>query len=416
MKTAKKLTAILLCIAMLFGIGATSAFALEIGDTVEFSWYDTTEELVYKGVLTEGVNEIEDTNDEYYTCYTFEVSKDGYYSATFPADELSVLFTGDFSGNKATDTDQIFTGFYDEYGVRYFSRYAYLTKGTALFYVKFDESNPAATSLNIEYFAEKITDVNYDEETVKYLFEDNDDCYINEDEKIIDINSDYSISFSNGKTIENDNLDDWFECSYENELVTGENTVTMLFPGYEKEITIGLYETSDFVESVEIPNAANYLDAAILYNGQYLDTPFDNEKVTVTFKDGTKETVTYDRHKNNYVTFPCGKKVHISAGHTVDERTEVGTGKYCLYAKVGYTYYKFYECNVKEASFAENFEELRSNISRRINHLKDYCDLYLNQMLKDGDFVYWIGRCLGDVSLYTESIFSEISDFIDYYI
>lgn len=413
MKRAKKITAILLCIAMLLGIGATSAFALEIGDTVEFSWYDTTEKLIYKGVLNEGINEIEETNEEYYTCYTFEVPKDGYYSATFPADELTVLFAGDFSGNKATIADQIFTGFYDEYGVRYFSRYAYLTKGTALLSVEFDEFNPVATTLDIEYFAEKITDVNYDKEAVKYLFEDNDDCYINEDEKIIGIGSDHSIVFSNGKTIE----DEWFECSYENELVTGENTVTMLLPGYEKEITIGLYETSDFVESVEIPNAGNYLDAEILYNGQYLNNiPFDNEKVIVTFKDGTKETVTYVGGKDNYVTFPCGKKVLISAGHTVDDRTEVGTGKYCLYAEVGYTYYKFYECNVKEASFAENFEELRSNISRRINYLKDYCDLYLNQMLKDGDFVYWIGRCLGDVSLYTESIFSEISEFINYYI
>ncbi len=417
MKRAKKLTAILLCIAMLLGIGATSAFALEIGDTVEFSWYDTTEELIYKGVLNEGINEIEDTNEDYYTCYTFEADKDGYYMVTFPADELTVLFAGKISGNKAELADHIYTGFDDEYGVRYFSRFTYLTKGTALLYVHFNESNPAATTLDIEYYAEKITDINYDEETVKYLFKDSDGCYVSEENKVIGINAEYSISFSNGKTIEKDKLDDWLECSYENKLVTGENTVTMLLPGYEKEITIGLYETSDFVESVEIPNAGNYLDAEILYNGQYLNnTPFDNEKVTITFKDGTKETVTYVRSKDNYVTFPCGKKVHIYADHTVDDRSEVGTGKYCLYAQVGYTFYKFYECNVKDASFAENFEELRSNISRRINHLKEYCDLYLNQMLVDGDFVYWIGRCLSEVSFYTEIIFGEISDFIDYYI
>lgn len=412
MKTTKKLTAILLCIAMLCGLGATSAFALEIGDTVEISGYDYTEELIYKGTLTEGTNEIEDTNEEYYTCYTFEATKDGYYIVTFPSNELNVLFTEGFSGNKAKITNQIFTGFTDEYGTRYFSRITYLTKGTALLQVEFSESNYAATTLEIEYYAEKITDVTYNETDAGFLFKDNDDCYISEDDKTIGIDAEYTIIFSNGQKI----TDKWFECSYENELVNGENTVTMFFPGYEKEITIGLYETSEFVESVEIPNAEDYLDATKLYNNNYNYTPFNNEKVTVTFKDGTKETVTYIRYGDNYVTFPCGKEIRIHVGHTVDERTDVGTGKFCLYAEIGYTDYRFYECNVKEASFTENSEELKSNISRRINNLKEHCDLYLNQMLEDGNFIYWFGRCLSEVSFYTEIIFSHISEFINYYL
>lgn len=420
MKSTKKLIAILFAAATLFTLFITSASALEIGDTVTWEFvnqpdYDRTEEIPFKGTLTEGWQDIEDTNEEYNTCYEFTAEKDGYYSLSFPSNELTASFAGTYDDGKATNyAEQIFTTCYDDGGDLCFRRIAYLKKGTTLINVKFNEENPAGTSIGINYIAQEIAGISYDEKEVEFLLRDYDEVYVNEDEKFIGLDIEYSIFFSNPSSyILGLN---WLECTYEGELKAGENTLTVTnIPGFEQEITAGIYNVVDIVESVELENAENYLDATELYDGTYEYDAYTNEKVTVNFKDGTSETITYIDGEENLVTFPCGKEYYLYVGHTVDERADIGTGKLILCVNFGWSdYYAATDCDVTEASFAQNSEALKNNINTLSEKLTNHWHYYITNIFEDGNFFYWIERGFGDTGLYTSFIFSEISEFVEY--
>ena len=112
MKTAKKLTAILLCIAMLLGIGATSAFALETGDIIEWSGPDWCDTYIYSGTLKEGAQDVEggDDFDTNSLCFEFTAEKDGYYK--FTVYEIEIGWVG-IADSYTADTASI--GWDNEY-------------------------------------------------------------------------------------------------------------------------------------------------------------------------------------------------------------------------------------------------------------------------------------------------------------
>ena len=426
METAKRITAIFLCFVMLLGIGITSASALEIGDTVEFeclsedpyggSNYSKTWK--YSGIAKEGINTFESSESEFDLCFEFNVEKAGYYTVTYrSSDDFDALFAETYENNVARNfADFLDNSYDDEYGTWYFSKIYYLEEGVSLLNVhndyygsSFEVNN--TVSFKIEYFADSITDVRFKDEKDKYLFEDYD--YIYSEGNTFEFYSEYIIEFSNKKTVE----DHWVQCSFINELAKGENTVLMQLPGFEKEITIYYYETSDFVESIELGNIDNYLNAVEYYDGSYAfyNLYYDNEQVTVNLKDGTKQTFTY-HDGDNYITLPCGIDLYVSIYHTSDDFDESGVEKPFLVARIGETRYIEKECNIEKVSFRRNFIELLDSIKGFLEGFA-HCLRYNNeQLLNDGDIANWVNANIYEFKYYIPHIFNEISTFIRYYL
>ena len=415
MKTAKRITAIFLCFVMLLGVSITSASALEIGDTVEFTYiaegpggYDYTETWIYAGMAKEGINTIQNDDPVITLCYEFNVENSGYYAVTYRYyDDINVFFTESYENGKAMNSaDLIINDYEDEFGTSYFSRIYYLEAGVHLIGVT--NNSDYEQSFKIEYFADSITDVKFEDEKDKYLLEDYDDPYIYDNNVCFSAN--HKIEFSNSKTVEFD----WVQCIFESDLVKGENTVSMVLPGFEKEITIYYYETSDFIESVELSNVEEYLDATEYYDGDFKClNRYSNEQVKINYKDGTSQTIDYDYYSDNYITLPIEKKVHFGVYYSVDERTDIGTGKFMLYCSIGYTHYFEKECNVKNASFKENSDRLKSQINKYFNWI-DF-DWYISKFLSTGNAEYlkYLTESIGRNVSY---IFKDISKFIRFYI
>ena len=420
MKTAKKTLAIILCIATLFSLCVTGASALQTGDTVTWidEYYEEEMTLPYKGFVQEGDTDFEEVAEDYYCCYEFEATKDGYYKISSPDCVLNSYFAETYTDTTAKNyKDNIYIGYESDDGCYYDSRIYYLEKGLHLLVAQFYSGCDFDTDLTIEYYADTISEVKYDEELLDSVIDGFDDVYVNEYENVITIYSNIEITFSKSGD-ETTITRGWFECAYDGEIVKGENNVTLVLPGYEKETTITFYDESDFVESIECANANDYLDAIIYYTGyNYGYADLDGLQITVNFTDGTKETVVYDSDSENYVKFPNGKFYWIEAFITVDERVDIGTNKLTLFVSLAWDgkNHVIAECNVTEASFAENFAFFKAemvDIMEDLSHITNY----FSYMIEDGDFAFWTDMFFADlrwcfdrfgehISLFFSSIF-----------
>lgn len=144
----KKLTAIILTIAMIFGVAATGAYALNIGDTVH--WHDDGGYHIGRldGYLSEGENTLYpipvESGEGRYACgyYEFEASKDGCY--------LITCSNGDFDVAESSSGMDVY-GFarYVENGEN--GRIYYLEEGKNYIQVSADDEG---TDINISYHSE----------------------------------------------------------------------------------------------------------------------------------------------------------------------------------------------------------------------------------------------------------------------
>ncbi len=424
MKATKKITAILLCIAMLLGISATSAFALEIDDTVEWSidgdYLAGT--FIYGGTLKEGAQDLEggrdyDTNS---LCYEFAAEKDGYYKITVYASEIPWVGIADsYTSSTASGTlDYLWYGNETETDAerKDFCLY-YLSKGTYLVGMDFSTENHAACEVRVDYIAESITDVTFDEKVTKDLIISED---VWEEEELHYFETDYTITFSNGEKLELD-YDNSFSliADLDKPWAEGENKLTIVLPGYEKEITATAYEITHFVKDIEIPNIDDYLVSYEWYSGYgYYKFGETEEDVIVTYTDGTKKTFNYfyDGENDIYntdITLPNGREIHL---YTYQESDE-DTGKRIFYAGIAGHRYIEEECEIKKVSFANNLSELGENIERYFTwYINDFSWYIESLQYCDSieEFLTRIGRIFG--SDLFRNIGDEISDFINYYI
>ena len=412
MKTAKRITAIFLCFVMLLGVCITSASALEIGDRILYGDDEVGDgwDLYFGGNVIEGLNKVS-FSEEIDHCFEFNAEKDGYYQITYlNRNNSDVYFADNYSGdsasNRAANAEYIVK---DEFSSEYTNRIFYLSKGTHLLIA--DYTDYYSMTIGLEYFADSITDIRFNNNDNPYVFEDYNN--INKEEKTVEFRADYTIEFSNSSIVEVNESKVF--CSSSNELVPGENSVLMSVLGFEKEIKINLCKTSDFVSRLDVGNAENYLDAK-----QYYDwieaSDYQGETVTVYFNDGTSQSIenyyfkdSYSHRDDNKVEFPCGRKIPVYVYKNYDHRNGVETGKYSLLGKIGNTYYYAKECNVEKASFKENSERLNSKIRNNLSwNSFAWC---INKFISTGK-IYYLSLLAYDLSY----PFRETARFINYYI
>lgn len=415
MKTAKKLTALLLCIAMLLGIGATSAFAANVGDEIKWTvsyWddYEYVNHYTLAGTLNEGENTVTGTSEywDFVVC-EFEAAQAGYYYFTSDywndiAEQYQNGVAKDFA-----DREEMYFEISEDEGI--YGDVYYLPAGTSL--IRVETYNYDETTVNIEYLGD-VAEIKFDEADLEDRILGNDVYLIEEENTLEAENCNYSVTFSNGKTLDSDNWYTVFETN--STIVKGDNTLAFDFLGYETEVTMGIYEITDFVESIELQKHEDHLNAKYYYDGtiEHFDLGDKPEYVIVNFTDGTSGTFEYyygPSYTNNTITLPNGKEVYVYAYLDYNEE-----GQICFVAGMADHHFIEEPCYIESASFAENFDHLSENISYCINSGVEYFSWSVRELIYDivnGNF-YWIMYDIQNIfnSYYLTSIFSEISMFI----
>lgn len=401
MKTAKRFTALLLCLAMLLGAGTVCAGAIEKGNEIEFTHTfedgDTfNRTYIYQGTLTEGLNGIGYSSE--YEAYSFNAEKAGFYYVVSSGCSVETAKT---YGNGKAD------GFRDREDWIYDSKnnhgsVFYLNEETVIFLVDNYELSP---SVYIEYYGE-IESASDASDEICYL--------LNYDFEEVDANgkAQYAyfsypfvldINFSNGKTLSTDTEFGRYFYS-DTKMINGENELTVYFLDNKLQIKLDLFEISYFIENIEASNVEKYLDVKEYYDGRidYSEYGIKNqETLTVTFTDSTKKSFVYssDYESDNYsteITLPNGKEftpvirqITYNDGKKVFVVADSYTGSFeyddgITDEDFGTIYLKK-DCNVTKASLAENLELLKSKVFDELDSIPFLMRHYFNMTLEADD-------------------------------
>lgn len=417
MKTAKRLTALILSIAMLLCMGATNAFATNIGDeikwTVRYDYGDGDyNEYVYhytfEGTLTEGENTITGNGDGWdYAVYEFEAAQAGYYWAEGTWNNVAEQYQNGEAKNYADSIEMLYAVGEDDY---VWGNVYYLPAGTSLFRV--ETYSGEALTLDIEYLGDS-AELDFNEETLECLILGYDAYYYKE-EGLVEIEGvEYTATFSNGKVLESS---DWYEMFETNgNIGSGDNTLIYDFLGNDTEVTAGIYEITDFVDSIELQKHEDHLNAKYYYDGsiEYFDLGDKPEYVVVNFTDGSNGTFEFyygPSYTNNTIILPNGKEIYVYAYLEYNDEDEI-----CFVA--GMADHNFIEdpCYIEAASFAENFDYLTEKIGYYIENGAENLGWAIRELFYDitNGYWEWISYDLQNIfnSYYLEKIFNEISLF-----
>lgn len=386
---------------MLLGAGAVGASAIEAGDEIEFTHtFDDGDSFnltyVYQGTLAQGLNGI--NNNFEYEAYFFNAEKAGYYYVI--SDGCSVETAEEYESGKANgfrDREDCIHDSKNNYGSVF-----YLNEGTVVFLINNYEYSP---SVHIEYYGE-IESVSSANDMICYLHNYNfEEVDANGKAKhayyfyslVLDIN------FSNGKSLSTDVESGRYAYS-DNEMVNGENILTVYLLNNKFQVKLNLFEISYFVKNIEASNIEKYLSVKEYYNGR-LDSPEygigNAETLTVTFTDSTKKSFVYlidyeSENHNTTITLPNGKEfTPIIRQFTCKDGKRVFIVADCYTASIENddgitdedfgTIYLKKDCNVTKASLAENFELLKGNVIDELDDIPYLMRSYFNSMIETDD-------------------------------
>lgn len=396
MKAAKKITVILLCIAIIIVSAATGTYA-----------YETP----YSGILAEGENLIPTDEYSYDFWFDFYADESGYYSiSSMQADlDIFVAETDDqvdkryFVNEKSESVVPLYYLNKGEYLV-----FAYYTGESVDIATESDAAKPVeGFKINVEKYGE-ITDVIINEDAYKDITF-NTSFVILKDKNGNDVIGDYNyytVIFSTGKKIECFNR---FNLVCNGDFVNGENTVTAIFGFFKKELILTGYYITYFIKNIEIINPPVAYE---IYRGAYVcDNPFDNIRYKVTFTDGTTKEC------GSSVILPNGEKVYINA--SINDEAEITV--YVL----NNDYIVDQKLTIEEASFEMNLDYLTKNIKFHFDEIRDdWYFVFIGSWTEfdtalGSQIFYIIGilpNLLSVTAYHIKSVFLEISIFCNYYL
>ncbi len=409
-KTMKSIIAATLALAML--LCSVPAFAYNAGDAVEWpvNRYEYIDLYQYAGELEIGNNTVfcEKNN----ICCNIKVEKAGYYLLS--GDEMGYINVSeniqpDGSPQGNADVLEVFENEKDESVV-------YLPEGES-FIGFYTDNSTTETEITVSYFDEKIVDVEFDENSfndlifwVDYWFSPDDGG-----EKI-GMHRDARITFSNGSVYEV--RYGKFVFDYE-KVSENEYNLTILLPGYEEDFVMTCCEVKDIVKNVEITNIDKYLDSVLNYDNSadslFEDDALKNEKIILTFADGSTYTIDKPYDFVDSVDFPNGRGYEMVIYDAVEE-----DGSVKLVVEIAGQNAAEFECDVRKANFFENFSVLTDSLAENLNLIiYEYkmftCDLNaedsdIDEIVESANnLIYVIRRELADV-------YDKVVEFITFYI
>ena len=365
MKKAIKIAAMFVLLISIFTLSASAK-----NKTIEWDYYSDGMELyTYAdgGELKLGNNEIapvgkpdfHDSDDffEDKVYYEFNVEKSGYYSVEILGDLYYTHYVPKISQDIR---DGIVYG-EKEYLLLNNNDYTvYLEEGCCIFGIDFWIYEPYYSDgiydggLNIEFVAEKISDVQIDNESLEDIIlgqhidpehDENSKTYIPATGKII---------FSNGKEF---TFDQYIGIEYPENVAPGKNEIIFVFREFKKAYSVDLKTIEDYIESVEIRNLDEIAVVTQTFIPDYVFTPDRCIDLVINKTDGTKLT-----DSNVYFIYSIqlkgGKSLSLWFDYIQDE-----SGKWYFVAYSGEKELLREPCITINASFESNLNLFTQKIS-----------------------------------------------------
>ena len=355
MKKALKITALIITIISMFTLVASAQ-----GKTIEWNYgYEYSETYNYGGELKIGNNKVApvskpkwyETGDfrSEYVYYEFDVEKSGYYSI----DILGDLYYTHYMPAVSQDIrDGVVCGekeylFLDDY------RYSvYLEEGDCIFGIDFFIYEPYfpdgdySGELSIEFIAEKITDIQIDDEYLEdIIFGYHIDPEYNENNTTY-IPAKGKINFENGKEY---GFNQYLDIEYPDDIAPGESKITFVIDDFKKEYTVLIKTVDDYIENIEIDNIEEVAVVTQTFLPDIAYSPDVYYDLIVTKPDGTK--ITEEEVYYIYDIQLKGEKIlTIWFDHIQDD-----DGKWYFVAEAGFKEYLKVPCKSVPASFEQNY-------------------------------------------------------------
>ncbi len=391
-----KLAAILLTI--IIACGSMTAFAQTPADIVWRFGDDEDWIYSYEGELpVDGSFVLPAVSGEKGVYLIMEAEESGYYKISVDADLWFGVQKKNDSGIYRDEISEMAR----EYGA---PAYYYLEKGE--YVVGFDLYENAELEVFADYVGE-ITSFEYDKTAFEnlilgyHIFESIESPYLFEIDG-------FAVNFSLGDK----KIYDYVAVNvFTDKLIKGENTVEIGLYGipYRETATVSIIEVTDVIKSVEISNLENYACITRYYNGNVYAPQMSGETVTVTYADGTTETI--EDFSGLYLLRKCGYHVE-----TAYEETD---GKWILTVYVAAQVMQQKDCTVLEASADENLNEYKNQIFNGIDYIIHWADYYIDDILNSASvgeavsaLVYAIKNTVSDIGYFLNIVFSQTSQFI----
>ena len=382
MKKALKITALIIAIISMFTLIASAQ-----DKTIEWNYgYEYSETYSYGGKLKIGNNKVApvskpkwyETGDfrSEYVYYEFDVEKSGYYSI----DILGDLYYTHYMPAVSQDIrDGVVYGekeslFLDEY------RYSvYLEEGDCIFGIDFFIYEPYfpdgdySGELNIEFIAEKITDIQIDDEYLEDIifgyhinpeYDENNTTYIPAKGKII---------FENGKEY---GFNQYLDIEYPDDIAPGESKITFVIDDFKKEYTVLIKTVDDYIESIEIDNIEEVAVVTQTFLPDVAYSPDVYYDLIVTKPDGTKIT-----EEDVYYIYDIQLKGEKSLTIWFDHIQE-DDGKWYFVAEAGYKEYLKVPCKSVPATFDQNCILFIEKVAEYTFVMLDEFSVYISDAFK----------------------------------
>ncbi len=392
----KKLLSLILSAAIIV-CSFTTAFATD--GILEIGGY----EYIYRGELSYGWTEVCErpsfSTEDLYIYYTFNAPEDGYYLFGYGTPHTS-MWAGITDINTGTEPD------YEE-TIRYYyavNKIYYLEKGSYNFVIDI-YSTAEGVNIQSEFLGKDIIDISFDYEQLL----DYDLYWYGSEENYSFVSyADATISFSSGKSYSFS--DGILEGVRNSEPVEGKNDVTVYFLDKEISTFVTVYPVTHFISDAEISNVEHYLENGVEYYN-YLEKEYPyGETITVTFTDGTKQTVEY-KTSREWVTLPNGQEYEIYVVYD----TEYGyfnRNTYHLQIRVGYDcVIKSYDINNSKATFIENIKALHEDNKEPLNEFSENIKPMFKSLGDKEAFLWYFGNVIVNFLV----ICTNYNDFFRYY-
>ena len=341
--------AIAMILALVIACGSLTAFAQTPGD-IEWYFSEDSEPWIYSyagEIEAGGEATLPPVTTEEYLYLTMDVEEEGYYKIEVDSDcwhGIQEIENGvcKFTIDSMMQDYNLPTVYYLEAGE---------------YIIGFDLYEEKAVKVSTESLGD-IVALEFDrselEDRIMYynIFEGLDGSYL------IGMDS-IAVEFGCGEKI----AMNWASLSVytDKELVKGENAVEIGLYGaiYREDATISLIDINDLIASVEVSNLDYYTNLTCYYNGDVYAPFMEEETVTITYTDGTTETLT------DFSGWADLEKY----GYPVEVFYNDESGEWELFVIVAGQIMVQKECTLTYASASENLVVYRESVVDNLSEL-----------------------------------------------
>lgn len=379
-KTLKTIIATVLALTIAFC--SIPAFAFQYGEKVE--WIDerhTYADLyAYSGEMSDGTFYYEAY--ERANCCKLNLENEGFYLFSYDPEKVTEIEISSLINDGCPQ------GWADVlYSVDEGKALAYITGEEAYFGFEVAEGVPGA-EISATYYESDISDIEFEDGVFDELIFAAD-FRLTEKDNVVEMTLDAEITFENGEVFTVERGD--FIIEADEAIGRGRYDVTVNYCGYGENAELDVRLVTDYIEKVEIENIEDYLYVTEYYNGEWISgfasEAFENEKVTITFCDGTKHVIE-EHYVYDYYGLPNGRFYEM--WFLVEE----SGGEFTFVFEIAGQVLVAEKCEYKKAPFCQNAKQLLSYVE-----------------LQTGWIIYWFKETVNNVMTGRESAFSLITFF-----